>query len=394
LDLFWVALDLLFDPNSPLSSCHQPELPNPSVLKGLVALTHRFNRTAFIYHFFSGDCCFIFSFPTNLLLFSFSSLCKKSMTSPGTAVNSVDADGSAGSCRLFWIPLAVSPSSFFLESKLIYRRTAPADVVGNADFGYASIFFIESRNLHHVPSQFKGTCCAVLLSDASSSLRPKWRLCYVWKVDAERDCMQVFIWRGCLNSHTADSAVPTFFSHSTFDLDGLRQHFKFASLRSSEQQVVFLNQVAGFRPFGQASLFSAVNVVDGRFQCNVEGPDVWTFPPEAKSIAQSILPTFRPDFLTSALSHFDFSDAGRKEYDWGPFRPPSVLPLLPMDRKSKKHRPMKSPSWTSPPKVFTFSGGALCYNLVYVEDTSCRLPPQQASNRGLVAMPILVATRK
>jgi hypothetical protein len=185
--------------------------------------------------------------------------------------------------------------------------------------------------------------------------------------------------------------VPTFFSHSTFDLDGLRQHFKFAALRSSEQQVVFLNQVAGFWPFGQASLFSAVNVVDGRFQCNLEGPDVWTFPPEAKSIAQSILPAFRPDFLTSASSHFDFSDAGRKECDWGPFRPPSVPPLLPVDRKSEKHRHMKSPPWTSPPKVFVFSGGALCYNLVYVEDTSRRLPPQ-ASDRGLVAMPILVAT--
>jgi hypothetical protein len=121
-----------------------PELPNPSVLKGLVALTHRFYRTAFIYHFFSGGGRFVASFDTNLLLFSFTSLCKKSMTSPGTAVNSVDADGSAGSCRLFWIPLAVGPSSFFLESKLVCRRTAPADVVGDADFGHASIFFIES----------------------------------------------------------------------------------------------------------------------------------------------------------------------------------------------------------------------------------------------------------
>jgi hypothetical protein len=289
-----VAPDLLFDPNSPLSSCHQPELPNPSVLKGLVTLTQRFNRTAFICHFFSGGGRFIFSFHTNLLLFSFSSLGKKSMTLPGKAVNSVDADGSAGSCCLFWIPSAVGPSSFFLESKLICCRTAPADVVGDADFGHASTFFIESRNLHHVPSEFKGSCCAVLWSDASSSPRPKWRLCYVWKVDAERDCMQVFIWRGCLNSHAADSAVPTFFSHSAFDLDGLRQHFKFASLRSSEQQVVFLNQVAGFRPFGQACLFSAVNVVDGRFQCNVEGPDVWTF-----HLKQSRLRN--PFFLPSGL---------------------------------------------------------------------------------------------
>jgi hypothetical protein len=110
-------------------------------------------------------------------------------------------------------------------------------------------------------------------------------------------------------------------------------------------------------------------------------------------MAQSIPSTFRPDFLTSARSHFDFSYAGRKVHDWGPFRPLSVLPILPVDRKNKKHRPMKSPPWTSPPKVFTFSGGEPCYNLVHVEDTSRRLPPQ-ASNRGLVAMPILVATCK
>jgi hypothetical protein len=316
------------------------------------------------------------------------------MLSRRKADNSANVDGSAGSCRLFWISTALGSSSFVLQSKLISSRTAPAEVLSNEEYGHASVFFIESRNLHRVPSQFKGSCCAVLLTSAKNRKVPKWRLCYIWKVDTACDCMQVFVWKGCLNSHMADSAVPTLFSKFTLDLPGLQSHFLFASLRSSEQHVVFLNQVAGCRPGGDDYTFSCVNADDGCFQCNVQGPDVLTFPPSAKSLAKPPPKSYVADFLTRARTLYQFMNAGPKAYDWGMYRLPSVLPILPDCRVNQKHRPKKAPSWTAPPNVFTFSGLEHSYDVVYVEDTSHRLPCTKALEKGLVAMPIIVATRE
>lgn len=152
------------------------------------------------------------------------------------------------------------------------------------------VFYIEFRNLHLVPSQMKGLCCAVYLRDKMSHLL-QYRLCYCWKYVPERNCLQAFVWTG---PTMLGSLVPEFFDTSRAIF---HHHFQFVTLDSSLNPVIFLNQVFGPRFDHMPYSYHHLNLIDGCFQCNPSMPDCIYFPSDSKVLVRGIPPSYVPNFF-------------------------------------------------------------------------------------------------
>ena len=285
-------------------------------------------------------------------------------------------------------------------SKDIFSRVSPSEVCGTKGYDNASVFFLESRNLHKVASQMKGVCCAVLVKNQKQATRrkpimaPRWRLAYCWKFLPESDCLQVFMWKGPTVPDAAHSHVPAFFYGDKGSFlatkSDFETHFEYRSLQASTVPHIFLNQVNGFRPGGFACRFSNINEQDGCFQCNPAGPDSLILPPTA------------PDFLPSNNHPENYLEVPKKQftvdakhgrppsYDWTAYKVAPVYPhITPPSSKKRKYHRKKRPAWTPPPTIPMFHGKDVTYRVVYVEDSLQRLKVDHPKSYPKVAMPFL-----
>ena len=179
--------------------------------------------------------------------------------------------GVAGRSMMFSIPGGAG----ILEAKEIFCRLSPADVQDSAQYNKASVFFVESRNLHTLPPQFKGVLCAIYMGStmrkSSTQNPPRWRLCIVWKIIPERDSLQVFVWKGPTRpaEEGGGGAVPAFFyAFREFGYttnQAFNQHFIFTTVQGDGKRIVFLNQVNGEKPGHKPYTFCHLNRRDGCF---------------------------------------------------------------------------------------------------------------------------------
>lgn len=295
--------------------------------------------------------------------------------------------GVSGRSWLFWIP---GPNGI-LGSKEIFSRLSPMDVTLCPEYGSATVFFIESRNLQKIPAQFKGVLCAIFMKGRSRKTgvqtECKWRLCICWKINPNRDSVHVFVWKGKTRptNGSGGGAVPEFFS-SLGNL-ALTNDFSFVTVRGENKNIVFLNQVNGERPGDSPYKFDQLNKRDKRFQCSLTGPDTLVFPVGANLLTRSTPACYPIDYLTTPTTKYSFEAAPlQKRYDWSKYCSTAVRPILPAAEKKRKSRPKKFPPWTAPPTIPTLE--AVPYALVYVEDTHNRLAVEPLS-KGLVAVPFL-----
>jgi hypothetical protein len=290
-----------------------------------------------------------------------------------------------GRCGFFWIP---GPDGK-LASKTIFHRLSVTDVVEKEAFHHATVFFIECRNLHKVPSQLKGVCCALRLLDKKTRLL-QYRLCYIWRYTPDRNCLQAFVWKG-----RTTGLVPDFFR-----LEGgagalsvsstlFSEHFHFVTLNSSLNDVVFLNQVHGPRSgLTRYSLYDSINPIDRCFQCSPEKPDVMYFPSTHAWSTKHIPDTYPHGFTTRALTHYDPQIPSTSAPDWSAYKRRVLLPVIPEDRsRQKRHHPKHKPAWTAPAAIFTLDD-EIPIQVVYVQDSDRRLNVD-SKHKKLIAMPYL-----
>ena len=289
-----------------------------------------------------------------------------------------------GISRLFWIEGADGR----LGSKEIHSRIGPKDVLDQPEFNRASVFFMECRNLHMLQSQFKGVCCAVLLGH-------RWHLCYCWKFLPDRDCLQLFQWVG----PTGEESIPTYF-YDVEKTQHFQQHFKAINVRASQVSLIFLNQVSGQLPGFRRLLFDNINVKDGHFQSSTSPPDWLLLPQVAKdNLIEVKYSSFPPDYLTTVSTRYPFHrQSSRPTLTWSKYRLPVVVPVFPDQRRKKKIRshPSKSiklPSWAMPPRIGTFHGSDIKYNVVYVQDCAARIRVEKR-DLNTIAMPFLTVIEK
>ena len=166
-----------------------------------------------------------------------------------------------GKGKIFWIS-GVGAIEGALGSATIKHHVSPSEMCGNKKTHNASIFYIESRNVHQVESQMKGVLCAVYLKEHSSHCY-RWRLCIVWKYVADQDCLQLFVSRGHTKPapYGISGVYPDFYwglpgkipgstseSHASADTKAFSEQFYPKLLECSKSHVIFLNQCQGCLP--------------------------------------------------------------------------------------------------------------------------------------------------
>jgi hypothetical protein len=297
-----------------------------------------------------------------------------------------------GTASLFYIP----GQKGVLAHAAITARIAPTEVVGKARCQESEVFFLECRNLQKVPDQCKGLLCA--LRGAGS----QWRLCYCWKFLVDRDCLQVFQWVGptAPNPRTNDTGyVPSF---CLGPIKNFREHFEPKSIKASSCTLLFLNQIHGERPGGHPYTFDRVNVIDGRFQCDPNGPDLIVLPVNSKvhfPDEDTLLAcTFRRNYMQSIPSsspkHFCLPPSCPQGDLVDPRRQAFENQGLPKDRKyhvsQKRNRTSRMHALMAPPKFVTLDTDDAPYEVVFVEDAPCRLEIDPVKDRNVVSIPFFV----
>ena len=265
----------------------------------------------------------------------------------------------------------------------------------------SEVFFIENRNLHNAPDQYKGMMCAIHYPARGRS-SAHWSLCYCWKFLVDRDCLQVFQWIGPTRPNPRRNGtgyVPHFFcgpiAHFT-------DHFQPKCIKTSGCTLHFLNQIHGQRPGGPPYSYDRVNVIDGCFQCNPDGPDWIVLPVDAKRYfpGEETLSAFwfPKKYMESSPhrlpSHFSLPQS-RLEGSPTPCRRLVIENYsLPLNRKysdrRRRHRTSRMEAWMAPPKFVTFHSDAILYQVVFVEDTPRRLEIDPVMDKGFISIPFFV----
>ena len=339
---------------------------------------------------------------------------------------------SSGTGHLFWIGAKDGELLF----KLMTNRVSTQLICGQSAYQDASVFFIESRNLHSVPSQLKGVLCAVKLRKKNSS-HFQWRLAVIWKYLSDTDTLQLYVWKGKTVSapRGMSGCVPNFFvedpSATTWSVE---EEFHRVQVRSLYTTHYFLNQCHGMHPFRKDSFFlgnrhshgkrramkSAPTMTfasliheDGCFECSPLGPDAWIFPRQGTNVEWSIPKNLSTEFYTKTHGNLSRSKMSTPGYplDITPLDefaltlhtreyPPKVLFEVPPKDKSSKRRSKRTEAekqystWMFEGVAFAFAQQDVEYHTVVVElsDQMKKVDPQTQVDR--VAMPIISVVEK
>jgi hypothetical protein len=334
------------------------------------------------------------------------------------AMKSVSASGKG---FLFWISGAQGVEGM-IGNRILTERVHPREVCKKKEYHDASVFFVESRNVHKIPSQMKGALCAVKLQERDST-QMRWRLCICWKYWKERDCLQIFVWKGKTKPAPTgiEGFLPDFWwafpKRGGLDNDGYRKEvlpedeaadlltfknqFYPLLIRGSEPMFHFLNQVQGCKaPINEQSSVQEnksiclTNAKDGCFECSVEGPDVFVLPTVACKL--ELLPTtdFPTNFWSEAKTKIVAPDKWREtpvEYKRNVEKPQFKSPR---PAKGQGYQKKKQPSWTYPPVGYNFELDDLKFEVVYVEDTAQRKLVCPTRSANMVAIPYIVTAKE
>ena len=196
-----------------------------------------------------------------------------------------------GKAYLFWI---VPETRGTIRGELFCNERAQADkIYGKAEYNDSTTFFLENRNLHDLPSQLKGSVCAI--RSASSRNIDDFKLCFIHKADYELNCLQYLEWTGrAFMTNSEHETVAEFQTMNRKNLsthEQLSKHFELRTQRMVEKEIIFLSKVAGWDFFSDSANPSATKEVgvcckkkfiidrhDGCFYANPCGPDKVSLP--------------------------------------------------------------------------------------------------------------------
>jgi hypothetical protein len=325
---------------------------------------------------------------------------------------------STGSGYIFWVSACTGVDGA-LGNARVHSRIKPSDVCGNIQYQHAVVFFLESRNLHTIPSQMKGALCAVMLKENETD-KLRWRLCICWKYWQEQDCLQIFVWKGVTKPAPfgisgfypdffwaqPDRSAPTDEATKAANLQTDRLAFSkmfFPKLiRGSYEKFVFLNQVQGcLRPIEYQGhdqshkIIRKTNKNDGCYECNPNGPDYHLLPQFASEMSHPPTALFPQNYWTvsqSVLASYLNSGKTSDEYK-RTVEEPNLEPIETRAKKEGYHN-KKHPPWTAPAVGFCFEGKDLEFETVYVEDTLQRMHKNPSRQSNVVAIPFLETVQK
>ena len=300
-----------------------------------------------------------------------------SLVDPSKTVKSI------GSGKLFWIP----GGSGKLSCEVITSRIGPSDVCGKLDYQDASVFFIESRNVHAVPCQLKGVVCALRLTSfpGTGSCQFSWRLGIIWKYTPDRDCLQVFVWKGktCPARKGKSGAVPRFYFYDqSGSIKDFEDDFEYHHVSSYFTDHVFLNQVHGELPGNTSKdVSNRLNQFDRCFEGSRQGPDQTLLPEDCKRLVGVIPPRFQPGFFSSTKTVI-LPQPQLATPDWpgleaivqSQLPPHEFLPRMPpwfmkKSRKKKSKEEKEYSTWMFPPESYNFQTEEQWFHSVIVEDS-------------------------
>ena len=310
-----------------------------------------------------------------------------------------------GSGDLFFIPGPKVGDHITLGHTRITERVSPRSVVGQPEYYYASIFFIESRNVHKLESQMKGVLCAVKLEVEKQCFEWCLGICCAYVKD--RDCVKMFIWKGNMVKAPGEhkGSVPDFYLHVPCKAPKNRQEyetqkstwesmFSYEMIRGSEPSLILLNQCWGCVPnlnLANVKTMESINLTDQCFECSTIGPDHHKLPWIANKLSADypIRATFPWAYYTESQTHPRITanpiQATPTQYQ-RPTKPSKLGPPF-----TGKYPALKSgyAAWTQEPHLYTFQEKSMEYALVYVEDTIERTRISSDEHLKMVAIPFL-----
>jgi hypothetical protein len=320
---------------------------------------------------------------------------------------------SSGVGRLFWI----TGKSGELRCEVITSRISPKQVCGTEAYQDASVFYIQCRNVHRVPSQLKGVLCAALLpiDRTKKPIQYKWCFCIIWKYVADQDLLQLYVWKG--NTVPAprgqSGCVPSYFvSNNKGPPRTFFDDFQPCQVQSLTTKHCFLNQIHGLRPGMNCGAPMMRRNKDGCFQCSPHGPDVFVLPTDSRGNVWVCPHSIPKNFYTKAQSRlfqsgisinrkndsveddFAFELHTREYLPDVPLKVPSKDPNKPKKCKNRTKQEKQYSTWMFKPKVPTYESNDSEVHSVLVEMSTERLKVDPGVHVDRVAMPVITMVEK
>jgi hypothetical protein len=195
--------------------------------------------------------------------------------------------GITGKSYLFWVKAFEKKENKFDPNELGYQeldseRVRPQDVMLQPCYDYATVFFMETRDLHRIVKQRKGVYGVIWFKEEGKP--EKACLAYIIRLLTNKNYAELLVWNGKVDITNSNSeAIPKFYllNRDSITDRNIEDHFIHMHLNISQHKLTFIKQVCGYQSYMKNHYQNFIPYVDCFDKCldvGFQGPNFISLP--------------------------------------------------------------------------------------------------------------------